>query len=258
VFLFLSKLIPRLIFPPGVLLIGIAAAWVLRNRFRRLATVLFVVSLVSLAFLYSDFSGQLLLHPLEEEYRERSPEALPRADAIVILGGAVRAPGGEHARPELDIGADRVLFGVELFRAGKAPLIAFSGGAVGVVGVSESPEALAAARILQQMGVPASAIRTEAQSRNTHENATYSYRLLSPLGVRRILLVTSAAHMPRASALFRHAGFDVVPAPCDFRTGWGSERLLFRVLPDPGNLTDSDSAIKEYVGIAVYKARGWI
>lgn len=257
-FLFLSKLIPALILPPGVFLVGLVIAWVLRNRWPKLATTLFLLSTGLLWFLYSAFGPRLLLYPLEHEYPEQSAASLPRADAIVILGGALSAPSGEHTRPELNAAGDRVLFGVELYRAGKAPLVVFTGGAVGVFLSKEQAEAVAAQTVLEDMGVPAGAIRMESESRNTHENAVFTYRMLKPLGVHRILLVTSAAHMPRASALFRHAGFDVIAAPCAFRTGWGTERLLFRLLPDPGHLDDSEAAIKEYVGMTVYKLRGWM
>ena len=64
----------------------------------------------------------------------------------------------------------------------------------------------------------------ETGSINTRENALDSYGLLAPRGIRRIILVTSALHMPRAAVAFRKAGFDVIPAPADFVTGWGGAR----------------------------------
>lgn len=48
---------------------------------------------------------------------------------------------------------------------------------------------------------------------NTLENAEYSACLVSGMGVKRIALVTDPYHMPRATYLFRAAGFDVIPAP---------------------------------------------
>ena len=73
------------------------------------------------------------------------------------------------------------------------------------------------------MGVPAEAIWLQTESRNTYEDAVYSARLLKDKGVRRILLVTSAWHMPRSLGLFQAQGLEVVPLPVDFTVtdaGW--------------------------------------
>jgi uncharacterized SAM-binding protein YcdF (DUF218 family) len=40
------------------------------------------------------------------------------------------------------------------------------------------------------------AIQTEGGSINTHENAILSFHVLAPHSIRKILLVTSAMHMP--------------------------------------------------------------
>jgi len=46
--------------------------------------------------------------------------------------------------------------------------------------------------------------------------------------------------------------------PCNHTTGWGTPSLLFRLAPDPQLLANSRNALKEYVGLAVYKMRGWL
>jgi len=63
--------------------------------------------------------------------------------------------------------------------------------------------------------------------------------------------------MPRAAATFRKVGFEVTPVPADFLTGWGAPDLLFRLLPDPGPLSQSHVALKEWLGLIVYRLRGW-
>jgi uncharacterized SAM-binding protein YcdF (DUF218 family) len=109
--------------------------------------------------------------------------------------------------------------------------------------------------MLQEWGVPASAILTEENSVNTHENATMSFKLLSARNIRRIILVTSAMHMPRAVATFRKLGFDVVPAPADFCSGWSMDGL--RWAPNANNSASTGQALREWLGLWVYRLRGW-
>ena len=76
--------------------------------------------------------------------------------------------------------------------------------------------------LLEMMGVPRQAMMFEDQSRNTAESAHAAWEFLSAQNIRRIILVTSAEHMPRSVALFEKEGFEVVPAPTDFNTARGS------------------------------------
>jgi uncharacterized SAM-binding protein YcdF (DUF218 family) len=72
-------------------------------------------------------------------------------------------------------------------------------------------EAEVLGRALEARGVPASALWLEAESQNTLENARFSARLLVPLGLRRIGLVSCDFHLPRAVWAFRRAGLDPEP-----------------------------------------------
>ena len=109
--------------------------------------------------------------------------------------------------------------------------------------------------MLQEWDVPKDAILIEGGSENTRQNATMSYEKLAPRGIRKILLVTSAMHMPRASAVFRKAGFEVIPAPADFRTGW--QRDVLGLLPNGESLGHSQQAVHEWLGLWIYHLRGW-
>jgi uncharacterized SAM-binding protein YcdF (DUF218 family) len=257
-FLFLSKLVPRLVFPPGGNLVLFVLAWFLRKWRPRLAGLLFLVSALTLYALSTNAISGLIIAPLEDRYADVAVESAPSADAVVVLGGGVFGAAGRHREPELAWAGDRIRKGAALYKAGKAPLILYSGGNIDFLDGAAEPEAVGASKILESLGVPATAIVVENQSRNTHENADFTWSILSARGVHRILLVTSAMHMPRAVALFRHAGFTAIPVPCNHITGWGSPSLLFSLLPEAQPLIDSSSALKEYVGMAVYWLRGWL
>jgi len=135
------------------------------------------------------------------------PPAAPRepAAAIVVLGS--RVDDGVLSNSSLR----RALGGVVLFRQGLAPLLVMLG-----TGSRGTPsEADVRVRLAEDLGVPATALLADPRGRTTRDEARVSWEDLAPRGIRRILLVTGSEHMPRAAALFRRAGFEVVEAPVE-------------------------------------------
>jgi uncharacterized SAM-binding protein YcdF (DUF218 family) len=57
--------------------------------------------------------------------------------------------------------------------------------------------------------------------------------------------------------VFRRAGFNVEPTPADLHVGPVFEGGLLALLPDAGALASSSAAIKEWLGLLVYRWRGW-
>ena len=147
-----------------------------------------------------------LVHSLESQYSGAADPA--SAPAVVVLGGGTLPATPPRTAVELGGAGDRLLEAARLYRAGKAPRIVVSGGRIGW-SRTHSPESTDMAEVLEFLGVPRAAILQEPRSRNTYENAIETRRLLAAEGIDRVLLVTSALHMPRAVALFRGAGFDV-------------------------------------------------
>ena len=180
---------------------------------------------------------------------ERTPPvateaALPRADAIVVLGGGQYAwLRHRNVDPSL-VERSRLASGARAWRDGRAPLVILSGGRSGGHGLTEAGRM---AEVIVRLGVPRSALLLEERSRDTADNARYTAELARQRHLRRILLVTSAVHMPRASLLFREAGLQVVPVPVPE----GAPRLTWRErwLPSPGALWRSGRALKEYAGL---------
>ena len=97
----------------------------------------------------------------------------------------------------------------------------------------------------------------ETGSQNTRENAEFSKSLLAAKGAKRLLLVTSAFHMPRAVPCFRKLGMQVTPVPTDYQSGWEHPEPPLGWLPDAEHLFRSKFALKEWLGLIVYRLRGW-
>ena len=184
---------------------------------------------------------------------------MPPAQAIVVLGGSIRMPSGIHNASAIAASSDRILTAFRLYRAGKAPLILSSGGNNPLAGQNNpTPEAGWVASLLREWNVPSSAIEIEGRSISTRENAIFSYQALSPRGIRRILLVTSATHMPRAAGAFRKAGFEVIAVPSDFHSGWHEPSVFSQWMPSADNLVDCRTVFHEWLGIATYRLRHWM
>lgn len=198
-----------------------------------------------------------LLARLEAQYPDVRPADQPDAQAIVLLGGAITLPGGLHRHSALIEPSDRILHAFRLYKAGKAPKIFIAGGNNPLEGRRRTPEAVFIADLLREWGVPQEAIEFEGGSINTHENAENAWKALQPRGIRRILLVTSASHMPRAAAAFRKVGFDVAAAPADFITGWGGGIPWLELAPKVYRAQHGFRALQEMFGLFVYRLRGW-
>lgn len=196
--------------------------------------------------------ADFLLRPLERRHLPENLSGLS-ADAIVVLAGDVRK--GVFPRDDIEVGGSRVLKGVRLFRRKAAPLIIMSGGS-GDLFDPNFKEAELMKELAVELGVPRDKILVESQSRNTRENMVLTKRLLDEIKAGKIILVTSAFHMPRSLALLRKLGVDAVPVPSDFYVT-DEKYDLFSFVPDLGNLGRSSVAIKEHVGIYVYRLMGW-
>jgi uncharacterized SAM-binding protein YcdF (DUF218 family) len=240
----LSKLAIALVSPLGTALLLGLLGLLLLPKARRAGATLLVIGLAWLWFWSTPAASDALQQELEGRYPARAAESLPRADAIVVLGGAMAPPSPGQPYPDLGSAADRVWHAARVFRAGKAPLVLASGGSDPEV--SRVAEAEIIAGLLVELGVPAAAILRESASRNTRENAVFSVDVLRPRQVKSILLVTSALHMPRAVAEFERVGFQVIPAATDHaQAKWGGVQ---RWLPDTGALDTSARGMKEVVG----------
>ena len=216
-FLFLSKLLPLLVYPVGLACILLAAALLLR-RHPQLALWLMGGALLLLYLGGNHLVAMLLTRELEQ--RHPALAELPQAEVIVVLGGGETERAPPRPAHEVNEAGDRLLYAQSLFGEGVAPHLLLSGGVVPVdnpASTSTTPGAEVMASILTQIGVPRAALWLEGSSRNTYENAVESKKILDRQGIRRIVLVTSALHMPALWRSSRSRGSRSFPRP---RTTW--------------------------------------
>jgi uncharacterized SAM-binding protein YcdF (DUF218 family) len=254
VFLILSKTLDLFLGPLTWVVLFIVAGMFLRRR-ARLAIGLQVLGLAVLyVFSIEPVAGALI----------RSTEAGVRAtyrpdvvyDAVIVLGGGLDPDATETSgRPEYNSAGDRILRGYELLREGRARNVLLSGGSL-----DPRPEAIVEAdvlaRQLQQWGIEPGRIFTERKSRNTRENALGSQKIIEQQGWKTLLLVTSAAHMPRAYGCFAALGIRPDTFVADVRSPPGKRTPSW--LPRAYHLSASSDALRELAGRWVYRRRGWM
>jgi uncharacterized SAM-binding protein YcdF (DUF218 family) len=233
---FLRKFIEALLLPLGISGLLVIAGIVLRRRWIAAAGV------VILYAFSTPIMASLMMRSLEMVYEPRTVVAAPNADAIVVLnGGIVRgrtAPGLQWGET-----ANRYFSGFDLAMAGKARLLIIAAGVYPVQGAILRQTAIRQGIQPERVVLTSRVLSTEDEARAVSEIP----------GIHSILLVTSAFHMPRAVLLFRARGLHVSPFPTDERI-FGRESLTpFAFMPAAGPLKDSEEAVLEYYGLAVYR-----
>ncbi|HLS55375.1 MAG TPA: YdcF family protein [Zeimonas sp.] len=227
---------------------------------RRTGRVIAAAGVIAALALSTAGIGRIIIRPLEQAAGQPLDEAALRAlmlgsdapRAIVILGGGLRADLDERPeryRPHPRT-TERLVYGAWAARVTGLPVLVSGGTPPGV----EVSEASLMKRMLEtRLGTR---VRwSEDKSQDTAGNARESAALLLGDKRRRILLVTHAAHMPRARAAFERAGFEPVPAPHGFYgtpvgTGWQDW------LPSAYGVSVNWLALHEIVGGLWYRFRG--
>lgn len=221
---------------------------------RAIGQRLFTLAAAVLVVLAAAPIGDWLLAPLESRFPPFVADDRAVTGIIVLggsLGGAVVA-GVDRARPSE--ATDRLFAAANLARRYPHARVLVSGGPLDPR--TRYSEADGVAGYLEQLGVAPTRIERERRSSDTFENARFSAEQVQPKPGQRWLLVTSAAHMPRAMACFRGAGFRVVAAPSDWRRARRHNLIGTSGWSAANNLAKADFAWKEYLGLAVYRLLG--
>src|SRR5688572_15460123 len=177
----LQKLIVALTYPPALsLCLIVLALGMLLLRHRRGALVAFAVAMAWSALWSIPMASDWLRGRVEQRYPPVAEASLPRADAIVVLGGGMRY--GWLDRPDVraeDLENSRLAAGARAWLAHRAPIVILSGGGENGGEGSDGSEARMMANAIERLGVPSSALVLEERSHNTRDNARYTAQILS-------------------------------------------------------------------------------
>ena len=243
----------------GVAWLGFTAALLFlawRRRFREV--LLLAAPWLLMTLLLCTPAPSMLLASLEKPWVGVDLNALPRADAIISLGGTGEPSGNELVGFHFTRGADRLMTAVELARRGKADTLVLGGG--GYTGDhGRESEADAAKKWIGSWAVLKQPVISLGVCADTHDEAGKTAALIKECGWESVILVTSASHMTRAEATFKKAGITVVCAPCNvLSTVFRQKRLDWFHAPHPAGMESFSIWFHECVGTFVYRRRGWL
>ena len=234
------------------LMLVLGCVWMIFSRRRRGFSLILASTGALVAIWLLPISSSLVM-PLEDRF---PPPVLPdHVDGIVVLGGSVIPTISKaRGRPAIREGADRLFAAITLARKYPGARVVLAGGIV-VPWPGAIPESWVMRDVLSAAGVAEARIEVETQSRNTYENALYTYKLAHPSPGEVWVLITSGNHMPRAVGCFRQVGFTVVPYPVDYLT---TGKMAFNNAAELSKeLRRLDIAVHEWVGLVGYRLLGW-
>jgi len=245
-----SKVISQLLLPPGgLILLAMIGVIFWKRRWGRWAVVVVLLLFWSLS---TEPVRDALTKPLEFAYPAlHVDDKKNEHTAIVLLGGGIYANAPEYnGSDELrSYAMMRTLYaahvakltGLNVYATGGAPLDDDMNDAEGDV----------MRRWLIRLGVAEDKVFAESHANNTWQNAMYIKELLAKKGIKNIILVTSAWHMPRSVWCFESQGLHVIPAPTDYVTSQQSYDIR-SFLPRWTVFSDSGQALYEYLGLCWY------
>ena len=244
--IYLHKLLPLIISPLGLVVFLIITGIYLR-RWWLITLSCFVLLLSSLPI-----TAQFIWRDLEKQYPPKALSEFGSYDAVVVLsgmlspfeyGGTLRVEWGDP---------DRFFAGIDLLKSGKAPTLIFTRGKMPWSNLPAEGELLKSKAV--ELGINESQILLSNIVANTSEEAEAVAQLISSNGIKRIVLITSSFHMPRAKLLFDKQGIDSVPFATDFKaTGQTLSWLAF--LPSAWGFGRTSEGIREYIGRFYYKLK---
>ena len=230
-----------------IVILYLATIWAVHRKGCRWTKTLTICSLILFLIVATNPVPDFLVRHLEskyEPYQPGQPASQDRPFHILVLGS------GHTADPDLpptgqlsSTAMHRLTEGIRLLHLLPASNLIVSG--YGASSNQSQAEVLARAAVA--LGVREEVVHRQESPSNTAEEAvTYKQRFGNK---KPLILVTSAAHMPRAMVIFQHRGLDPIPAPADFRVKDDPEDAFsFRIFSHE-NFQKVQIALHEYIGI---------
>lgn len=242
-------------------LLVVGLCFLLWTRRPRLARGLLIVGAVLLMAFSNKFVSTALVRPLEARYPAIPelpagapvPRELAACRFVVVLGSGNGDAPGLAATNQMSVSAlSRIVEAVRLLRRLPDARLIVSG-----PGYPELPERPSHAEMLARaavsLGLERSRILLIDDGRDTEDESLATKRLV---GDAPFALITSAWHMPRSLALFRHAGLSPLPCPADFTARGGDTVQWTDFLWDVASLDRSTWAVRERIGYLWITLRG--
>ena len=244
--IYLNKILP-LIFSPLIMII-VLIIFGLITRSKKISLIgVFILIICSLPIV----SDKLVAY-LESNYQLSKPSDIKSADAIVVLSGMIRTINSKDGLDyEFGEASDRIFAGINLFKEKKASKIILTRGKLPwSVGI---PEGEYLKDIVVKNGISENNILLTENVENTDQEAKAIKKLLS-INEPKVILVTSAFHMPRAQIVFEAAGINVVPFPVDFQKGL-SKTTFMSFMPSANALSETSFFVREMIGRTYYNLK---
>ena len=244
--IYLHKVLPLIVSPLFLIIFLIILGAILKSKKINFLGVVILI-LCSLPIV----SNKLISY-LEKDYLPQDISTIDMADAIVVLSGMIKTiKVDDKLKYEFNDSVDRILSGIDLFKDNKAPLIILTKGKVPwSMGLSEG-EYLKDFAI--KFGVPKESILLTENVQNTDQEAKAVKRLLNTNEIK-IILVTSAFHMPRAKKVFVASGIKVIPFAVDYVSS--EQKITFmHFIPSAGSLGATSFAVRELIGRLYYNLK---
>lgn len=249
--IYVHKILPLLISP---LFVFLTAALVFSIK-KRNWTALSITTIFSMTC--TSIVANSLWSSLEDGQTPIHVEKAEKTDAIVVLSGMIDTIEFDGDQFTQWGNADRFIKGIELVKHGKGDLIIFTGGSLPWQQLATDEGSILKEKALE-MNIPKEQILVTSRVENTAQEAQEVANLLASR-TKKITLVTSAFHMPRASNLFRQRGFDVYQFPVDFRSRAQSQSLKpMDLIPSTEAADATFKAMREFLGRTYYGLRSWI
>ena len=244
--IYFHKILP-LLFSPLFLIISLIILGLILNSKKISLTGIAILIIFSLPIV-----SNKLLAQLESDYELIKPSKVEMADAVVVLSGMVSTIKTKDGLDyEWEDAVDRFFTGIDLFNLNKAPTLIFTGGKVPwSIGLPEG-EFLKKEAI--KLGIPKKDILITENVENTDQEAKAIKKLLSTDNPK-IILVTSAFHMPRAKLVFEAAGINVIPSPVDFMIGAGKLTFM-NFIPSASSFAATSFFVREIIGRTYYNLK---
>jgi uncharacterized SAM-binding protein YcdF (DUF218 family) len=212
------------------------------------ATVLGVI-LISLSC-YAPFAN-LLISPLENQYSSFDIQT-HTVEYVAILGNGHASDPRMMENNQLSTASlSRLIEGIRIHNANPHSKIIVSG----YGGLDPIANAVVVAKVAQQLGVSPENLIIQPSPRDTHSEAVLVSSIVKD---SRCALVSSAAHFPRAMALFEHQGVQPIAAPANYLSKLRANEFSDNYRFSAQNLEKTESAVHEYLGMAWAKLKGQI